>query len=74
MIDALTRMFDHMEWANTLVLDALRAQAEPNADALRLFAHILGAEELWFSRIREQPARVAAWPSLSAQATPNGLS
>ena len=64
-INLLHRMFQHVEWANTVVLDALRAQPEPDADAVRLFAHILGAEEVWLSRIDHRASRQAVWPSLS---------
>jgi uncharacterized damage-inducible protein DinB len=65
MTNLLARMFHHMEWSNTVILDALRAQTEPDPEALRLFAHILGAEEVWLSRIGQRASRQAVWPSLS---------
>ena len=65
MDDLLTRLFDHMEWANARVLEALRAQEHLDADALRLFAHTLGAEETWLARIDERAARQPVWPTLT---------
>src|SRR5690349_12064362 len=54
-----------MEWANTRILDALRAQSEPDPESLRLFAHVLGAEEVWMSRIQQRASRQPVWPTLS---------
>lgn len=61
----LVRMFAHAEWANTLLLEALRAQPAPDADVQRLFNHVLAAEHLWLSRIAGESARVAVWPVLA---------
>jgi|GEM_PF-46799 len=33
--------------------------------ALRLFGHILGAQRVWWERIRQQPAGATSWPGLS---------
>ena len=63
MNELLMRLFEHMEWANARVLEALRAQ--PDAEALRLFAHVLGAEETWISRMRQRTARQPVWPTLT---------
>ena len=65
MINLLHRMFKHVDWANAVIFDALRGQSTPDPEALRLFAHILGAEEVWLSRIAQRPSRQAVWPSLS---------
>ena len=53
-----------MWWAHDALLDELRRQP-PDAETLRLFAHVVAAEHLWLSRIDSQRARVAVWPSLS---------
>jgi uncharacterized damage-inducible protein DinB len=65
MNDHLLRLLAHMRWADTLVADALTADANPDPAAVRLFAHIAAAEHLWYSRIHEQPPEVAVWPALS---------
>lgn len=35
-------------------------------DAWREYAHILGAEEVWLSRLVQREPRLAVWPSLNA--------
>jgi uncharacterized damage-inducible protein DinB len=65
MNDLLLRLLSHMRWADDLVADALMTDESPDADAVRLFAHIAAVEHLWYSRILERPAEVAVWPSLN---------
>jgi uncharacterized damage-inducible protein DinB len=59
----LLRLFAYDDWANRTEVELLRE--EPNAAALRLLAHIVGAEWLWYSRLRGEPPRDAVWPELS---------
>lgn len=61
-------MFAHLRWADSRALAALRAAAAPPAQALELYAHILGAEHIWLARLRQEPAQVAVWPSLDLDA------
>jgi uncharacterized damage-inducible protein DinB len=61
----LVKLFDHLAWADKRALDSLRAMPAPHAQALELYAHVLGAEHVWLSRIRERPAREKVWPRLS---------
>lgn len=56
------RLIDHLAWADGQVLGALRAR--PGAEALRLVAHLVGAEHVWISRIEGVAPRVAVWPQL----------
>lgn len=64
MSDLLAKLYDHNWWAHDALVAELR-RAAPDADTLRLFAHIVAAEHLWLSRIDGVAARVAVWPSLS---------
>jgi uncharacterized damage-inducible protein DinB len=64
----LSKLLDHLQWADARVLDSLRAMPHPDARALELYAHVLGAEHAWLSRITKRPAREAVWPSLSLEA------
>ena len=64
----LSKLLDHLQWADARVLDSLRAMPHPDARALELYAHILGAEHVWLSRMTERPVREAVWPSLSLEA------
>lgn len=61
-------LYQHMAWANARLIDGLRASPGLDPHALEQFAHVLGAESVWLSRILGEPTRVAVWPSLSIQA------
>jgi uncharacterized damage-inducible protein DinB len=63
----LPRLLEHLAWADGRVLEALRAAADPPAEALELFAHVLGAERVWLARLREEASPVAVWPALSLE-------
>jgi uncharacterized damage-inducible protein DinB len=67
----LRSLYDHLAWANTRVLDALRASPGLDPHTLEQFAHVLGAEHVWLSRILGDPPRVAVWPSLSVDECAN---
>ena len=63
----LTRLFAHNAWADDLALGALRRASveDPRtARALTLFAHVVGAEEVWVARIEGRDSRTAVWPRL----------
>lgn len=54
-----------MAWADARVIEALRANPGLDAHALEQFAHVLGAESVWLTRILGEASRVPVWPSLS---------
>ena len=60
-----TALFDHVEWADQLVLGSLREAGTPPPKALEVYAHVLGAEHVWLSRINGVAPRFAVWPTLS---------
>jgi uncharacterized damage-inducible protein DinB len=64
MNEWLLSLLAHMRWADGLVADALSADETPDAEAVRLFAHIASVEHLWYSRIQGRAAEVAVWPKL----------
>jgi len=64
MSDMLKRLFAHMEWADAQVQASFRTTPPP-AKALDLYAHILGAEHVWLTRLRRAKAEYAVWPALS---------
>lgn len=47
------------------MLESLRAANNPPAKAVELYAHVLGAEHVWLSRIHSRPPALAVWPALS---------
>jgi uncharacterized damage-inducible protein DinB len=56
-------LFAHLDWANRLALETLRATPEP--DAVRRLAHVLGAERVWLTRLRGEPQDTPVWPELT---------
>lgn len=63
MIEHLFRLFDHMEWADRRILASLGQSPAPPPAALKLLAHLAGAERIWLCRIRgEDSSRYAVWP------------
>jgi uncharacterized damage-inducible protein DinB len=67
MIDPLSRLYAHLAWADSAAVRALRAAKNPPAKALELLSHILGAEEVWLSRLEQRKAGTAVWPALSVE-------
>jgi uncharacterized damage-inducible protein DinB len=65
MIDHFRRLFAHMEWADGRVLDGLARDPGSDPKSLEYFAHVLGAEEVWLSRIEQRAAQAAVWPTLT---------
>jgi uncharacterized damage-inducible protein DinB len=63
--DHFTRLYEHLEWADTRVLASLRSAQNPRKRDLELYSHILGAEHVWLSRVNGTTTRVAVWPALS---------
>jgi uncharacterized damage-inducible protein DinB len=66
MTPTIDALFQHLRWANDRVTDALRS-ANENPEALRLFAHVLAAEEVWLARIEGRTSRHAVWPALTLE-------
>lgn len=58
----LRRLLIYDDWANREALTALQAAGQPPARAVRIFAHILGAECLWMDRMGAAPGGVPVWP------------
>jgi uncharacterized damage-inducible protein DinB len=62
VIERLRRWFEYDVWANREVLRGLTEAAAPPDKAVRLLAHIAGAELLWWSRLRGEAAAAPVWP------------
>lgn len=67
MNDHLDRLLAHMAWADTRALISLRRAESVPAKALEIYAHVLGSEHVWLSRLQQQPASIAVWPALSVE-------
>ncbi len=64
MAGHLSTLLAHLRWADHRVLDALRASNGQPTQARQLYAHVLGAEETWLSRLEGRAAALAVWPEL----------
>jgi uncharacterized damage-inducible protein DinB len=62
-VPLLERLFAHVEWADEEVGASL-AEAE-NREALGLFAHVPGAEEVRLARLEGRAPRAAVWSALT---------
>ncbi len=78
MMTILQRLWEHIEWADGRILEALREAAGSGRsddveqgggvtalDVLREFAHVIGSEENWLARIEGREPRAAIWPEVS---------
>jgi uncharacterized damage-inducible protein DinB len=62
---AITRLIDHMNWADDQVLAALRAVTPPS-EALRWYAHVVAVERVWYLRLEGEDWKVQpVWPEMS---------
>lgn len=64
-MEMFTKLVAHLEWADRRALDALEKAATPVPAALEIYAHVVGAEHVWVSRLRGEAPRLAPWPKLS---------
>lgn len=62
----LRPLVDHMAWADERVLESLRQPGVPQR-ALAIYAHVLGAEHVWLTRLEQRPRSVAVWPTLTLE-------
>jgi uncharacterized damage-inducible protein DinB len=59
------RLLDHARWADRLILVSFEARPEVPGPALRELNHIIGAGEVWLSRLTRRASRAAVWPDLA---------
>ena len=63
--DTLIQLHDHLRWADQSLLAAIEAADQAPDEAIREFAHILGADEIWLARLEGRPATGPVWPNTS---------
>ncbi len=66
-MEHLRRLLEHMAWADLRVGESLRAASSVERVELELYAHLLGAEEVWLARMQVRPARAAVWPEIGLE-------
>jgi uncharacterized damage-inducible protein DinB len=67
VLSFLHRLIDHLEWSNLRVVDGLLASPGSDPRAVEYFAHIVGCEHRWLTRIDGREPVHAIWPKLSAE-------
>ena len=65
LLSHLRRQFEYEFWANREEVRTLSELPTSPAPAVRLLAHLLGAQVLWLDRLQKQPSHIAVWPELS---------
>ncbi|HSP13543.1 MAG TPA: DinB family protein [Thermoanaerobaculia bacterium] len=60
------RLFAYDDWANREEVKLLR-HLGTSAPGLRLLNHIVGAQWIWLSRIRDEKPKLAVWPELTLE-------
>jgi uncharacterized damage-inducible protein DinB len=68
LIGHYKRLFEHVKWANARILEALKKTDGKPEKALKLFAHVLGAERVWLARLNGQDSSVhPVWPDMGLE-------
>lgn len=62
MRDHFIKLYEHLAWADDRVLQSLRTADSVVKRGLELYAHILGSEHNWLSRIQGNAPTIAIWP------------
>lgn len=66
-LSLLRRLWQHGVWADETVQRAIGPDRPEHAGAWREYLHILGAQEVWLSRLERRERRLDVWPSLGAE-------
>ncbi len=61
----LFRLLGHLAWADRRTGQALASSSVTDTTALDLYGHVLGAEEVWLSRLTGTPPTFGVWPKLA---------
>jgi uncharacterized damage-inducible protein DinB len=65
LIDKTRDLWQHAVWADVAVFAAIEAGGAAASSAVREFAHLVAAQEVWLARLEGRPVQVAVWPDLS---------
>jgi len=65
MTSHISRLFEHLWWADERCGQSLSAMDDPPDDLVRLYAHIIGAEFVWIDRIEGVPPTADVWPDVN---------
>ncbi len=63
----LRRLWQHARWADDTVQQVIDPANPAHADAWREYLHILGAQEVWLSRMQHRERRIDVWPAMGVE-------
>jgi uncharacterized damage-inducible protein DinB len=64
-LDHYRNRFAYEDWANRLALESLQSADPPSDRGRKLLAHIIGAQDVWLSRLEPGEPNTNGWPDLS---------
>jgi uncharacterized damage-inducible protein DinB len=67
MIEHIRRLFSYDDWANREILSCLQGLPAAPPRSVKLLAHILSAEKLWYERLQLQKQTYPVWPDFSLE-------
>ena len=67
MASEFSQMFVYDHWANHEVALALRGVKTPVPKSLKLYAHMLAAQETWLARLKSAHTDIPIWPAWTLQ-------
>ena len=68
MKEYFVNLFNYENWANKEIADCLVSLNDPPEKSLALISHIINAQMLWLSRIRNEKANTTVWKLYSKSA------
>ncbi len=64
-MEHLKQLIEHLAWADERTLGALDTLPTTDPKIVGTYAHVLGAEHIWLTRLQGKAATVGVWPMLS---------
>ncbi|NHC43191.1 damage-inducible protein DinB [Bacillus sp. MM2020_1] len=68
-METIKNMFEHLHWGNQRILKTLQTIEGENKQVYNLFAHILLAEQVWFTRLKGlDSSKLPIWAEINLEA------
>jgi uncharacterized damage-inducible protein DinB len=68
-LETIQNMFEHLHWSNQRIIKTLQSNEGGNKQVYNLFAHILLAEQVWFTRLKGlDSSKLPIWAEVNLEA------
>ncbi|MEH6953748.1 DinB family protein [Neobacillus drentensis] len=68
-METIQNMFEHLHWSNQRIINTLQSNEGGNKQVYNLFAHILLAEQVWFTRLKGlDSSKLPIWAEVNLEA------